>query len=146
MIPDYTTPGAIVRLRDGGKARIYATDGAGGYPIHGAAWIGTRWVLREWTREGFTLPDAPHCPSSIVGPWIDEPDASKLWPQLPPWIEWLAKDRAGTWYGYECKPLLGGEGSPYFHSPIGTNLVVPSRYAPTFTGDWSLSLCRRPKA
>lgn len=144
MIPNYIVPGAFVKLRDGRKARIYATDGPSPYNVHGAIRENDNWLQREWRGSQYT-PESHH-PRDIVGPWIDEPDASKLWPLLPPWIEWLAMDRAGTWYGYECKPLPGGEGSPYFHSPIGTNLVVPCRYAPTFTGDWSLSLCRRPKS
>ena len=38
MIPDYITPGAIVRLRDGSKARIYATDGGSPWNVHGALW------------------------------------------------------------------------------------------------------------
>ena len=26
------------------------------------------------------------------------------WDKLPEWVNWVAKDRCGSWYGYECEP------------------------------------------
>lgn len=44
---EYTT-------RDGREVRIYATDGKGDYPVHGA-WFNIqddRWMVEEWTAKG----------------------------------------------------------------------------------------------
>ena len=51
---DTTKP---VQTRDGRKARIYATDGGGVYPVHGAlqdaGWV---WLPHVWTSAGRELP------------------------------------------------------------------------------------------
>lgn len=38
--------------RDGKEARIYALDGAGSYPIHGAIKVGEKWEGRQWQING----------------------------------------------------------------------------------------------
>lgn len=49
---DFTKPETL-QLRGGGEFRIYATDGAGRYPIHGACKAeGEGWCTRIWTRSG----------------------------------------------------------------------------------------------
>ena len=40
------------KTRDGREVRIYATDGAGTYPIQGAIKHGDGWCLRQWTQSG----------------------------------------------------------------------------------------------
>lgn len=41
------------RTRDGREVRIYATDGAGKYPVHGAVTsFGAGWEIFTWTKEG----------------------------------------------------------------------------------------------
>ena len=42
------------RTRDGREVRIYATDGAGSWPIHGAVKLGDQWFIREWTKHGMS--------------------------------------------------------------------------------------------
>jgi hypothetical protein len=137
--PDYIKPGAFVRLRDGSKARIYAVDGTPVHPVHGATEIEGNWCVLIWTATGGIWPTMTS-PHDITGPWIDEPDASKLWPVLPPWINWLAMDKDGTWFGYPTEPDLCDE---CWIRP-GVCWVPPDR-APTFTGDWKQSKIRRPQ-
>jgi hypothetical protein len=45
--------GKKYRTRDGRDVRIYAVDGAGDYPVHGAVVsVDGRWVQYAWTAEG----------------------------------------------------------------------------------------------
>lgn len=48
--------GKEYRTRDGQKARVYATDGRGMFPIHGAIWCGNHWMAAVWTEAGFRGP------------------------------------------------------------------------------------------
>lgn len=143
MIPDYITPGAIVRLRDGSKARIYATDGGAPWNVHGALWTPSAWISADWADACYTTEEHE---LDIVGPWVDEPDAGKLWPLLPPWIKWVAVDKYPSacdgWHGYSEKPRRND------HCEIWDGrdpIRIPPTCAPTFTGDWKDSLCERPK-
>ena len=40
------------RTRDGREVRIYATDGYGSYPVHGAVLTEEGWFPRHWTEQG----------------------------------------------------------------------------------------------
>ena len=44
-------PGPAERV-DGTEARIYATDGGGEYPIHGAILVDGSWEVETWTELG----------------------------------------------------------------------------------------------
>lgn len=46
--------GKEYKTRDGSRARIYATDGRGPWPIHGAIFEneGDGWVMNSWSSEG----------------------------------------------------------------------------------------------
>lgn len=41
-----------VETRDGTKARIYANDGGGQYPFHGAIFVGDSWLPLSWSKDG----------------------------------------------------------------------------------------------
>jgi hypothetical protein len=40
------------RTRAGAEVRIYALDGGGNYPVHGAFKSHTGWVVRHWPQDG----------------------------------------------------------------------------------------------
>lgn len=40
------------RTRDGREVRIYAVDGGGDWPVHGAYVDGDTWRIRSWTADG----------------------------------------------------------------------------------------------
>lgn len=40
------------RTRDGREVRIYATDGWGDYPVHGATLRNGQWEINTWTLDG----------------------------------------------------------------------------------------------
>ena len=45
--------GRVYVRRDGGIARIYATDGGGGARVHGAVYRNGGWFTEHWTRAGY---------------------------------------------------------------------------------------------
>jgi len=50
------------RTRDGREVRIYAVDGGGGMPVHGAVRDGCEWTAYTWLESGEA---ALHCASLI---------------------------------------------------------------------------------
>ena len=44
------------RTRDGREVRIYATDGADKYPVHGSIKYETGWELFTWQLDGMRIP------------------------------------------------------------------------------------------
>ena len=145
-IPDYIKPGAFVKLRDGSKARIYAVDGTGYNTVHGAATVKEDYQAMNWNKHGnyqFGIVDSVY---DIIGPWIDKPDCSNLWPLLPPWIKWLAMRDTGEWRGYTYKPVMK---SAYWDGSVPDSwkwyITIPKDYAPIYSGDWKDSLVERPQ-
>jgi len=48
----------VYKTRDGREVRIYATDGGGEYPVHGAYLCRGEWRVEAWDEKGFwTDPD-----------------------------------------------------------------------------------------
>jgi len=141
-LPKYIKPGAFVKLRDESKARIYAIDGPQPYHVHGAIYQDNYWLQREWRGQYYTI-EIGH-PRDIIGPWIDKPDCSALWPLLPPWIKWLAMRDTGEWRGYTDKPVMK---SAYWDGSVPDSwkwyITIPKDYAPSYSGDWKDSLVER---
>jgi len=133
-LPEYIKPGAVVCVKNNEhlKFRIYATDCGNTHCVHGAFFVSEAWRI------------AAIDPERIIGPWIDKPDCSALWPLLPPWIKYLAMDKNYGWFGYKNKPL---QGISSWHSN-GTEddyCTIPSKYVPIYSGDWKDSLVERPQ-
>ncbi len=60
MIDTIFKPGEYV-TRDGRKARVYATNGAGIYPIHGATENRNElWTVQKWREDGGFLDEGIH--------------------------------------------------------------------------------------
>ena len=73
--------GCEVQTRWGRPVRIYATDGGGGYPIHGAIQSGESWVSRSWTKDGLLCRGLQNDVDLIVKPRTIELD---LWINVYP--------------------------------------------------------------
>jgi hypothetical protein len=58
------------RTRGGDKVRIYAVDGGGSGPVHGAVLHGEVWFTRVWNERGQRMKD-----------WTDTDDIVGRWPQ-----------------------------------------------------------------
>lgn len=80
MTPDkpWLKPGAVVKLRDGSKARIYAVDGAA-TSTHGAIWEPSMgWALFSWYSDGSARATGPD-DYDIISEWKDpEPKRPRL--------------------------------------------------------------------
>lgn len=148
-LPDYIKAGAVVKLRDGSKAHIYALDKGSHFPIHGAVFRPEHgsWVQESWTREGnYRLPQIlKENGWDIISAWTDTPDCSKLWPLLPPWIKWIAQDEDGIWRGHMYKPDLKGCCWESSANSWMWYIIIPQEYQPIFEGDWKDSLVERPQ-
>ncbi len=44
--------GKQYKLRNGTEARVYAVDGIGDYPVHGAVLNEHGWIIRTWREDG----------------------------------------------------------------------------------------------
>lgn len=80
------------KTRSGLPVRIYATDGGGDYPIHGATCFGDIWHLCFWTKDGFFTGNEGGLDLIEVKPRI----------QL---TEWFNIYRTGTEGGYRSREL-----------------------------------------
>ena len=54
------------KTRDGREVRIYATDGGGDRPVHGAVINHGEWFLRHWSAKGTAFPDHGHCSDDLI--------------------------------------------------------------------------------
>jgi len=52
--------------RGGLEVRIYATDGLGEYPVHGAYWVHGNWVNTSWTLDGLYSSDLSSSKMDLV--------------------------------------------------------------------------------
>ncbi len=56
-----------IRLRGGGAVRLYADDGGGIKPVHGAYATEDVWIPCTWTLDGYYHPTSiPHCGLDII--------------------------------------------------------------------------------
>jgi hypothetical protein len=74
--------GKFYETRNGRKARIYAVDAGGDYPIHGAILFdnGT-WAATEFTPDGADCKTCRNMPSDIIAELTDAPDIR--WDVIP---------------------------------------------------------------
>lgn len=50
----------IYKTKEGHDVRIYATDGNGAYPVHGAVLVeGKGWLPEKWTNSGYYINNDP---------------------------------------------------------------------------------------
>ncbi len=98
----------VTQTKDGTPVRIYATDGCGWYPIHGAIWDyeDNGYKPFWWTKTGCSLLGAgtEHLTDLDLHDWRDDIP----WECLKEEIQWVAKMPIGEkeWYGFATKPEL----------------------------------------
>lgn len=54
------------KTRDGREVRIYAVDGQGPYPVHGAIWMKNFWSPCNWTELGTMHSDGREADSDLI--------------------------------------------------------------------------------
>jgi len=73
------------RTRDGNEVRIYATDGGGLFPVHGAIRLNGGWESTSWTKSGVLYVNDESCVDLIeVRPRIKR----SYWVNLYPSSNW----------------------------------------------------------
>lgn len=125
------------KTRGGHPVRIYAEDGKGPYPIHGAINEGDGWKIRMWSTDGTLWHSDISADSDLVasGPIID-------WSKQPDWCKAVAMDYDSVWHRFVGKPYLVG--GIWYNCDCFRQQIHPSEY-PAFDGDWKDSLCIRPE-
>jgi hypothetical protein len=90
--------------RDGKEARIYALDGAGSYPIHGAIKVGEKWEGRQWQINGSwrmgSRADATDLINAQVERWGNIYDNDGLWCAFHDTL-----DKANAGFGADDTPI-----------------------------------------
>ena len=130
--------GKYYKTRDKRKARIYAMDGDGDYPICGAILDDNGWQPAIWDSKGRGYAKVMlQSAIDIVSEWSDTPIVN--WPAMPAWCNYVAMDEDGQWYAYIVEPIRDSEG----WLPNNDYCFIPKKYHPTFTGYWKDSLTER---
>jgi len=137
--------GKEYRTRDGGKARVYATDGAAPRPIHGATHNRCgHWSMTSWHEDGSSYRDRLW-DVDIISEWKDEPVIpDNFWSEIVPfYVNYIAQSASGAWSGYENEPRMM-KGTNCYNEWTGYSMGIPSKYAPIFSGEPKDSLLKRP--
>jgi hypothetical protein len=135
-------PGKLYRARDGHKVRIYAIDGGGSFPVHGAV-LGRN---GEWRHATFTASgrySSTTNPNDIIDEW--GPKLCIDWHVLPAWATYAAQDENGKWFWYTSQPS-SGENS--WDAPNSARGWIPDKYSSRWNADaidWTATLSSRPK-
>lgn len=126
--------GKFYKDRVGRKVRIYATDGLGDYPIHGARLHKNVWCVARWTRKGKLYIGETH-PDDIVSEWVAKHPRNGE----PAWATHRVMFMGGNWYWCSNEPV--GEMFGWSFKGEGVLFgVIPPSHAQPFTGDWKDSL------
>lgn len=135
--------GKFYKTRGGYKFRVYATDGGGDYPIHGAYLIMDRWSFVMLTKEGAYNTTWETTDFDLISEWVETPEVD--WSLYPKWWDWIAMDADGEWYGYyNCIPTYEGD-SWWYNDNGGDGSHIPPQYAPKYNGHAKDSLVKRPQ-
>jgi len=54
------------KTRDGREVRIYATDGCGSYPVHGAIKRSEGWINASWGSSGYVVRPCRDMPDDLI--------------------------------------------------------------------------------
>jgi hypothetical protein len=129
----------------GHPVRIYATDGGGDFPVHGAIWVCTfgEWVTYQWSLKGGFVGRNGEDDSDLnldLHDWRDEIP----WKCLRDDIQWVARQESGRWVGFVNKPLRGDR---IWVVSIGCGRKVDLEPVkmPTGPADWREAIAKRPE-
>jgi hypothetical protein len=97
------------RTLDGKEVRIYATDGAGQHPIHGAVLSYGAWIITKWTKQGTYHVGTPSDLDLIEKPRIQRRVWLNVYPENGLIISWHTRrglaDRSACADRIACIPI-----------------------------------------
>ena len=132
-----------IQTISGHSVRIYATDGGGWFPIHGAIYIERHleWKLMNWSRDGFAQSTNDGFNLNLHD-WKDEVP----WSYLQDWIQWIAKDKDGDWWiGYRKKPIQYTKMCTCMWCSDEVYCVLAGVRMPEGPADWREAIAKRPE-
>lgn len=133
--------GKFYRTKGGAKARVYALDGCGEYPVHAAVMARCdKWfpvTLDEFGQGGSGSLD------SIISEWVENPPQFD-WGRAAAWHNFIVLTRSGGWIALRNRPTISSAGDAWVVEG-GAN-YIDEEFCPTFSGDWKDSLIERPTA
>lgn len=131
--------GKFYRTRDGHKVRIYATDGSGLFPVHGAIYYDDEWSISTWTSDGLNM-RGNESGIDIISEWkqtIDDIGFDKSC--LPKWAKFVFMDEDGKWCWSNEKPTYS-LGIHWFLRVEHCGIIPPEHAPKNYKGDWKDSL------
>lgn len=139
-------PEEATQTKDGKPVRIYATDGGGEYPVHGAIWNYefSQWVLLQWSLNGvFISRDGEKLPPLDLDltDWKDEIP----WECIKKEIKYVAKWKNGGWLGFRRMPTLSIEGTSWVCDLNSSCYSLSAVKMPEGPKDWTQALAKRPE-
>ena len=138
-------PGETWLRHDGGKARIYATDGAGLYPVHGAVESDNGWSSEVWTEDGKFLDNVDLHDYDLIRRVDWRADLAPIWAALRPEYRWVAMNDYGLWCAYKKKPIPSLDTGQFFDDGDRPRVELAGFYMPTPDCDWTKTLTERPE-
>ena len=131
-------PEEATQTKNGTPVRIYATDGLGRYPIHGARLLSDGWKSTSWTEEGHYIRNKISKSDLDLTDWRDKIP----WDCLVPEIQWVARDSNGLWMGYKYAPGLYEK---YWQDLYGDPVYpLDGVKMPNGPADWKQAIAKRP--
>lgn len=133
------------QTRDGREVRLYADDGVGPYPIHGAIRNEEQggWELTTWNPDGRFIRSVPFdvCDLVPVPDWRDEIP----WNCIKPEYRWVARDKNGEWAAYGRHPETRGDTGRWFmygetYAELSSAIAMPAG-----PDDWREAIAERPE-
>jgi hypothetical protein len=126
---------------DGTPVRIYATDGGGEFPVHGAVYQIGCWNIKSWTMTGKYWPGEDYHLDLDLSDWKDEIP----WDCLRPEIKIVARDEDGRWFGHLEEPELKMDGQNKIWWSTTMNYPLKAINMPDGPTDWTEAIARRPE-
>lgn len=126
--------GKTYKTRGGLPVRIYAVDGYGIYPIHGAILRDYGWEICKWTSDGKSIAYG----ESVIDIVLEAPPFEFDKSVLPKWARGICMTENGEWFYYNENVELFTciDGSEEWNHGDSWE-YIPSEYAPkNYTGRW----------
>jgi hypothetical protein len=131
------------QTKDGTPVRIYATDGGGKFPVHGAVFNkdDCHWTILTWTITGsLYLTGDEHGLDLDLSDWKEKIP----WDCLRPEIKVVARDDDGRWFGHEIEPNKDAQDGIWCSA--GHEIyALDGVKMPQGPADWKEAIARRPE-
>ena len=134
-------PGETWLTYGGMHATIYAVNGGGGFPIHGAVATPCGPRVRAWTAEGCLVGAIHRAQDDLKRRYDWRQELAPIWAVLEPEWRWVGRNATRQWYLYCVQPVRGSAG---FRSMLGVQVSLAHMHMPDPACEWFDTLTERP--